>query len=115
MAYKSNKEARAEYLANEQKNREVNQQRYARSKKCKSSNAMVRAILLIALVLFLLSRLGHHWLTAESDRTLVHFNVGASAPTPTGTGHTGHAKAQPGCHKQRIKLVRTRQQTQSIS
>jgi hypothetical protein len=60
MAYKSNKQAREEYLANEQKNREFNRQRYAQSKQRKSSAAVIRAILLIGLLLFILSRLGHH-------------------------------------------------------
>ncbi|HLI85795.1 MAG TPA: hypothetical protein VKV17_17910 [Bryobacteraceae bacterium] len=62
MAFKSNKEARAEYLANEQKNRERNRAAYARRKRKKARVNWLVLFVLIVIALFLIKRQGGVWL-----------------------------------------------------
>jgi hypothetical protein len=52
-SYKSNRQARAEYLANEQLNRERNKRSYER-RKAKSSNGTVIILLLLLVLAFYL-------------------------------------------------------------
>jgi len=52
MAYKSNREMRAEYLANEQKNRERNRTAYERRKSKKSSGVNWLVVILVLVVAF---------------------------------------------------------------
>jgi hypothetical protein len=54
MAYKSNREARAEYLAIEQKNRERNRASYERRKRKKRGVNWVVIIVLVVIALFLI-------------------------------------------------------------
>jgi len=58
VAYKSNKQARAEYLANEQKNRERHQKTYQRQKEKKRWNSLVLFALIVLAVIWYLS--AHH-------------------------------------------------------
>lgn len=57
MAYKSNKQARAEYLLNEAKNREINRRNYERRKAKGRSTSSFGKVILLVLVLFLLVQL----------------------------------------------------------
>jgi len=54
VAYKSNKQARAEYRENEQRNRERNQKTYQRQKEKKSWNAVVIFALIVLIILWYL-------------------------------------------------------------
>jgi len=55
MSYKSNKRARAEYLANEQLNRETNRRNYERKKAKASSGTWIIVLLLLVLALYVVN------------------------------------------------------------
>jgi hypothetical protein len=59
MAYKSNKQARVEYLLNEAKNRATNRRNHERRKAKRSSTTFGKAILVLFLLFFLVQFLSH--------------------------------------------------------
>jgi hypothetical protein len=80
MAYKSNKQARAEYLANESKNREANRRRNERKQGPSSdggrSGNLGKAIFLVLLVFLFIQYINH-----RSTSTPVQKGVLVAAPS----------------------------------
>jgi hypothetical protein len=61
MAYKSNRKMRAEYLANEQKNRERNRAGYERRKRRKSRASFLLVFVVVVIALYLVKQRSEIW------------------------------------------------------
>ena len=60
MAYKSNKQARAEYLANESKNRERNRRAYERRKERGGGGGIGKVVVFLVIAFFVVQYLNNH-------------------------------------------------------